>query len=207
MSSINFYIKVLFLIIAILVLEHLISIKLSYKFFYFYIPFFITPFSQECPNTLLNQQNNLNYSEEIRNNIIEKRLSKNPKFLNITDGWGRKSYENFTRAMGELMVIETNKCLVRVGSKNDGGYLLLNHELDKVEVLYSYGIEYDTYFERMFSDRFGSKVYMYDNTIYYVPYHPNFYHFKENVGILPKPPYLPPGESAGLGSIPTFSLK
>lgn len=52
--------------------------------------------------------------------------------------------------------------LVRLGKKNDGGYLLGNNTLDNVSCLISLGIALDASFEEDFFKRTNKKVFMYD---------------------------------------------
>ena len=84
--------------------------------------------------------------------------------------------------LAELTPLDLDKCLIRLGQKYDGGYVILDHLLDKIEVVYSYGVNDDTMFESQFSNLFNSKMRLYDFSIDKVAYHPNFYFVKEGVG-------------------------
>jgi len=184
MSCIKYFFIILIITSVILITEYYFALKYNYKLIYIYNPAQIGIFQEECPNLELLIHNNI-FTGELRTKIAEEKLKNLPYFEGKDkndEERQKKNYQTIVSTLVELIPIETNKCLIRVGKKNDGGYVLLNHELDKVDYLYSYGIEYDTYFERMFADRFGAKVYLYDNTINYVPYHNNFFFFKENIG-------------------------
>lgn len=55
--------------------------------------------------------------------------------------------------------------LVRIGSKNDGGYILSNRQIDKTSALLSFGINDDWAFEDNFFKRKKIKIYAYDYSI------------------------------------------
>ena len=52
--------------------------------------------------------------------------------------------------------------LIRVGSDNDGGYLISVSDLKKTEALLSFGLDVDWNFEKMFSDNSDIPIYAYD---------------------------------------------
>ena len=54
---------------------------------------------------------------------------------------------------------------IRIGSEGDGGYVMMNKDLDKVEVLYSYGVGNNSDFEHMFSENYGAIARIYDHTV------------------------------------------
>jgi len=104
------------------------------------------------------------------------------KFEKIKEREFQKAKKEFiVDILAELTPYDVDKCLIRVGQRYDGGYLILNHELDKVEVVYTYGVNDDTMFERQFTDKYNSKMWLYDFSIKGVPYHPNFNFVKEGV--------------------------
>jgi hypothetical protein len=77
----------------------------------------------------------------------------------------------------------SNKRPIRIGSYNDGGYLLLDHLLEKTDVLYSYGIADNTTFETEFCYRYQCSARLYDHTINRLPYClPTFKFHKEGIG-------------------------
>jgi len=82
----------------------------------------------------------------------------------------------------KLIIFNVNLCKVRIGSKHNGGHILLNHNLSNIQVVYSYGLSKDIMFERMFVDRFNSIIRMYDFNIDNIPYNSNFRFKKEKVG-------------------------
>jgi hypothetical protein len=66
-------------------------------------------------------------------------------------------------------MFDFNKChpietddLVRVGNENDGGYILSKRQIDKADIVLSFGIRDDWTFEEEFSKRKDVKIYSYD---------------------------------------------
>ena len=77
----------------------------------------------------------------------------------------RDDFVNFLRPYG---VLDTK---VRLGSNNDGGYIVNQTILDKADVLYTYGVEYNCDFELDFHNRTYKPVHLYDHTVDFT--HPN----------------------------------
>ena len=77
----------------------------------------------------------------------------------------RDDFVNFLRPYG---VLDTK---VRLGSNNDGGYIVNQTILDKADVLYTYGVEYNCDFELDFHNRTSKPVHLYDHTVDFT--HPN----------------------------------
>ncbi|MCY3413719.1 MAG: FkbM family methyltransferase [Candidatus Heimdallarchaeota archaeon] len=75
---------------------------------------------------------------------------KKRKINNLLDELQLKSFENIKK--------------FRLGGKNDGGYVLIDLDLD-YSILFSYGIGKDIAFEEDFSGKFNSTVYMFDHTV------------------------------------------
>ncbi len=69
---------------------------------------------------------------------------------------------------------------IRLGRDNDGGYIVFNHNLDKLDGIYSYGINDDVSFDLDFTKYSNSNIYMYDHTIDSLPQiHSSFIFTKE----------------------------
>lgn len=59
-----------------------------------------------------------------------------------------------------------NDRLIRIGSKNDGGYIVSNNASRKSETLISFGIEDNSEFETEFINKYNiSKAYLFDHTV------------------------------------------
>jgi hypothetical protein len=81
-----------------------------------------------------------------------------------------------------LQVYDINNKL-RIGSKNDGGYIIIDKLCD-YDVLLSCGIANDDSFEHYFVDRFKKKCFAFDGTIRNIPHtHKNIEFIKKNIGI------------------------
>ena len=75
-----------------------------------------------------------------------------------------------------------NDTLIRLGSPiGDGGYIITQNVLDKVDVLYSYGTNHEISFERDFAIRTGKQVYLYDMTCVETDLLPNMTFYKEGL--------------------------
>ena len=71
------------------------------------------------------------------------------------------------------------KEMVRIGNKNDGGYLMLN-DFDRGSIAYSFGIGRDIGWEMEVS-KMGYDVYMYDHTIDCPPRDSSLHFFKKGI--------------------------
>lgn len=72
---------------------------------------------------------------------------------------------------------------IRIGSNNDGGYVLLDYELESIDVIYSYGVGNNSEFEAMFCEKYNTIARLYDHTIESAPLNKDFLYFKkEGVG-------------------------
>jgi hypothetical protein len=183
--NISLKLSILYITLGVLLLFGLDLLQAhssGYRYFYPYNPFSVSDIYEECPNKDLNDKLEV-YSKKKLDEKFNKMLDKvirRAKTENVDDNT-LYSYINYAKLMKELTPIETNTCLVRIGKVNDGGYVLADLDLEKIEVLYSYGIEEDTYFERYMADKYNSLVRMYDYSINSVPYNNNFSFFKEFV--------------------------
>ena len=55
--------------------------------------------------------------------------------------------------------------LIRIGSDNDGGYLIPKQSLNQTKLLYSFGLSDDWSFEEDFYNKTGAKIICYDPTV------------------------------------------
>ena len=83
----------------------------------------------------------------------------------------------------ELKIFNSPKSeRVRIGSDNDGGYVLLNDGLESIEVIYSYGVGDNSEFEAIFCEKYNAIARLYDHTIDEAPLNRSFLIFKEREG-------------------------
>lgn len=64
-----------------------------------------------------------------------------------------------------LIPHEVNFNKIRLGSKNDGGYIILDTNMDKISALYSYGISNNIDFELAWVSKYNKRAHLYDCTI------------------------------------------
>ena len=74
-----------------------------------------------------------------------------------------------------MEVLGYNK--IRIGKKNDGGYILLN-DFKNIKIAYSFGINNEISFEKELADR-NIDIYMYDHTINMLPFENSKFHWKK----------------------------
>ena len=88
------------------------------------------------------------------------------------------------KLLDELKVFNfPNSKRIRIGSDKDGGYVLLNAELESIDVVYSYGVGGNSDFETMFCEKFNTIARLYDHTVDSAALKRDFLHFKkEGVG-------------------------
>lgn len=83
------------------------------------------------------------------------------------------------KAMNDLFpMYEPPKKLVRMGNRQDGGYLMLNEFAD-TKIAYSFGICDDVSWDKAMAEC-GFQVYMYDHTISKLPEQNAKFHWKKN---------------------------
>ena len=70
---------------------------------------------------------------------------------------------------------------VRLGSNNDGGYIVNETILNQADVLYTYGVEYNCDFEIDFHNRTSKPVHLYDHTVDFTPQNENLHFHKEGL--------------------------
>ena len=72
---------------------------------------------------------------------------------------------------------------IRIGSKYDGGYIIVD-KLSDYDVLLSCGISNDDTFEHYFVNKYNKQCYAFDGTIHRIPNnHKNIKFIKKNIGI------------------------
>jgi hypothetical protein len=61
--------------------------------------------------------------------------------------------------------------LVRVGNVHDGGYILSKRQIEKTDILLSFGVNDDWIFEKEFTKIKDVKIYAYDYSIKDLPFY------------------------------------
>ena len=123
-------------------------------------------------NTIKSQDNlikNLDYKNLILNQQIEVFFSYLDSIKNET------CIYQLLRPKG---VLGKNK--VRIGAKNDGGYILLN-DFENIKYAYSFGISNEISFDKELADK-NIDIFMYDHTIEALPFTNPKFHWKK-IGI------------------------
>lgn len=79
---------------------------------------------------------------------------------------------------------ENRLSLLRIGRNEDGGYIVPEIAVKASDVLFSYGINYETSFEEDYQKHFSNqKIYMFDHTINHCNFHnDNAIWIKEGIG-------------------------
>ena len=68
---------------------------------------------------------------------------------------------------------------IRIGSNNDGGYVLLDSELESIEIVYSYGVGDNSDFEAMVCEKYNAIARLYDHRLTRLPLRRIFFISKE----------------------------
>ena len=90
------------------------------------------------------------------------------------------------KLLKELKIFDfPNSRRIRIGSNNDGGYVLLNSGLESIEIIYSYGVGDNCDFEVMICEKYDAIAKLYDHTVDSVPLKKGFIYFKRE-GVGPK---------------------
>ena len=64
----------------------------------------------------------------------------------------------------ELKIFDfPNRRRIRIGSNNDGGYVLLDSGLESIDIVYSYGVGDNSDFEAMICEKYNALVAQYNN--------------------------------------------
>ena len=66
---------------------------------------------------------------------------------------------------------------VRVGKKNDGGYIMIEDAIKKAKIAYSIGIGNDVSWDMQIAEQYGCDVFQYDDTINTTPMQHEKFHF------------------------------
>jgi hypothetical protein len=87
------------------------------------------------------------------------------------------------KLLKELKIFDfPNRRRIRIGSNNDGGYVLLDSGLESIEIVYSYGVSDNSDFEVMICEKYNAIARLYDHTVDSVPLKKDFLYFKREGG-------------------------
>jgi hypothetical protein len=116
---------------------------------------------KECHNKKLNTERFCKKCQTLERRARQKRQEKNENFE------GLDYYTLLKKINYELLVLEAkigNQSLnfIRLGKKNDGGYVVPTKALEAADVLMGYGIFDDISFERDFSKNYNKTSYGFD---------------------------------------------
>ena len=90
------------------------------------------------------------------------------------------------KLLKELKIFDfPNSRRIRIGSNNDGGYVLLDSGLESIKIVYSYGVGDNADFEAMICEKYNAIARLYDHTIKSAPLKKDFLYFKRE-GVGPK---------------------
>ena len=104
-------------------------------------------------------------------------------FYNIK---GESKLSQLEKLLKELKIFDfPNRRRIRIGSNNDGGYVLLDSGLESIEIIYSYGVGDNCDFEVMICEKYNAIARLYDHTVDSVPLKKDFLYFKRE-GVGPK---------------------
>ena len=112
----------------------------------------------------------------------EQRFKYSPESVNklkMSEYFGNNEIKLIVDVFGELIVYDVDICKIRLGNKNNRGFLILNYNLNEIKVMYSYGLDNELMFESMFAKRYKSLIRLYDNNLEKIPYNNNFRYRKE----------------------------
>ena len=113
--------------------------------------------------TLNSIQNEINLNEKNIFSFLKDKNSNN----------NRKN--NLIRILKPMNAIGNKK--IRIGSKNDGGYVLLD-DFKQIKYAYSFGISHEISFDKELADK-NIDVFMYDHTINKLPFENTRFHWKK----------------------------
>ena len=102
-------------------------------------------------------------------------LEENQKILSNKEKIITNHNNNIYYLLSSMEVLGYNK--IRIGRKNDGGYILLN-DFKNIKIAYSFGINSEISFEKELADR-NIDIYMYDHTINILPFENTKFHWKK----------------------------
>ena len=122
--------------------------------------------------TIKNTKSNLMNNDIILNQQIEAILSY---LLNY------KKNSSIYQLLEPKAILGKKK--VRIGSKKDGGYILLN-DFENIKIAYSFGINNEVSFDKDLADK-NIDIFMYDHTIEKLPFENKRFHWKK-IGLTEK---------------------
>ena len=90
------------------------------------------------------------------------------------------------KLLKELKIFDfPNSRRIRIGSNDDGGYVLLDSGLESIDIVYSYGVGDNADFEAMICEKYNAIARLYDHTIKSAPLKNDLLYFKRE-GVGPK---------------------
>ena len=93
---------------------------------------------------------------------------------------GANKLSQLGKLLKELKIFNfPNGRRIRIGSNNDGGYVLLDSGLESIEIIYSYGVGNNSDFEVMICEKYNAIARLYDHTIKSAPLKKDFLYLKE----------------------------
>ena len=128
------------------------------KILFYSFAFFLFTFMIICTTTFINRKSNLSRATKIKN--IETKIA----ILKYLTNDNKTLYEG------------AQKCR----DIHDGSYVMLD-DFENIKIAYSIGIDGEIQFDKALADK-GIDVYMYDHTIYRLPYENEKFHWKK-IGI------------------------
>ncbi len=152
------------------------------------------PYPVKAPEEILKEKDPVvviatdRYAEEIREwlvaggipdaSIVSGNMELNAYSTEkITVSEDARQYLNEARKLLSVMDADHFSDFVRVGKKNDGGYLMLD-DFAKGRIAYSFGICNDVSWDKDMADR-GYQIYMYDHTIDGLPEQNERFHWSK----------------------------
>jgi len=116
-------------------------------------------------------------------NSIKNEFGLNEKnmfyFFNYKKNIHNHEENNIISILKPMNAIGNKK--IRIGSKNDGGYVLLD-DFKQIKYVYSFGIENEISFDKELADK-NIDVFMYDHTINKLPFENIKFHWKK-IGLI-----------------------
>ena len=119
-------------------------------------------------------KNNIKFEKNIKKEFLDK-----IQFLNLNiikeNSIIYKNQYNIYNLLSVMGVMGHKK--IRIGRKADGGYILLE-DLKNIKIAYSFGISGEVSFDKELTDK-NIDVYMYDHTIFNLPFENPRFHWKK----------------------------
>lgn len=102
-------------------------------------------------------------------------LEENQKILSNKEKIITNNNNSIYYLLNSMEVLGYNK--IRIGSKTDGGYILLN-DLKNIKIAYCFGIGSEISFEKELAEK-NIDIFMYDHTINNLPFENSKFHWKK----------------------------